>query len=368
MKRENIAKYLPALAILFALTALFMIFAPSIVFDGGAGKVSFSGIHTAFGCTRGGLQYLGSSACAATYLLLAVGIVCVIFQSFGKGGKFAAVLAVTAFLTASVLFLSAVVLCKPQNALAVLSDAAGKNFSKKLLHLGAGSVTGFVFSLCSALTCAAAVLYDKAERTVFSTKWITYTAIMTALVVATGFLPAIPTPAGNVYWVDGVVLIAAFLLDPLAAFISGGVGSLLYDILKSPAMMLPSLIIHGLQGAVVSAIVHYVFPKRFKKWEWAKAAVASLAGAVIVVLGYFSYRCVTLGVPVAATNIPRNIIQEAIGISIAMILCYATTFKKQLAKNNLLPDFKNEVLIKQKSAKADGAPPTADGEQTKEEG
>ena len=56
-------------------------------------------------------------------------------------------------------------------ALFVLSEAAGKNFSKKFLHLGAGAVTGFVFSLCSALTCAAAVLYDIAERTNFLEKF-----------------------------------------------------------------------------------------------------------------------------------------------------------------------------------------------------
>ena len=189
----------------------------------------------------------------------------------------------------------------------------------------------------------------KNKKAFFTTKWITYTAVMTALVVATGFIPAIPTPAGNVYWVDGVVLIAAYLLDPLAAFISGGIGSLIYDIIKSPAMMLPSLVIHGLQGAVVSAIIHFVFPHRFKKWEWVKALAASLAGAVVVVLGYFAYRSIVLGVPVAVTNIPRNIIQEVIGISIAMVLCYATTFKAQLKKNNLLPDFKKEVLDDRKA-------------------
>lgn len=194
------------------------------------------------------------------------------------------------------------------------------------------------------------------KKAFFTTKWITYTAVMTALVVATGFIPAIPTPVGNVYWVDGVVLIAAYLLDPLASFIAGGIGSLIYDVLKSPAMMLPSLVIHGLQGAAVSAIIHYVIPNRFKKWEWVKALIASLAGAVVVILGYFSYRCIVLGAPVAATNIPRNVIQEIIGITIAMILCYATTFKAQLKKNNLLPDFKSEVLEKKKPPEPEEPP------------
>lgn len=191
---------------------------------------------------------------------------------------------------------------------------------------------------------------------VVTTKWIAYTAVLTALVVATNFIPAIPTPAGRIYWVDGVVLIAAFLLDPLAAFIAGGVGSLLYDVFMSPAMMIPSLVIHGLQGAAVSALLHFVLPNTFKKYEWVKAIICAVIGGVIVVTGYFVFRLVTSGFPVAVTNIPRNIIQEGIGISIAVIVCYATTFKRQLEKNNLLPDFKK--LTKKKEP--DGIEPSGD--------
>lgn len=181
----------------------------------------------------------------------------------------------------------------------------------------------------------------KNKKAVFTTKWITYTAMLTALVVATNFIPAIPTPAGRIYWVDGVVLIAAYLMDPLAAFIAGGVGSLLYDVFLSPSMMLPSLIIHGLQGAIVSLFVHYVLPK---KHEPLWAVTASVIGAAEVILGYFVYRHITQGLSVAVVNIPRNVIQEVIGITIAMVICYATTFKKQLEKNHLLPDFKKEML------------------------
>lgn len=184
------------------------------------------------------------------------------------------------------------------------------------------------------------------SKVLFSTKWIAYTALFTAFVVATNFIPAIVTPVGRIYWVDGVVLLAAYILDPISAFIAGGIGSLLYDVFQSPLMMLPSLLIHGLQGAVVSALLHFVPPKRLGKWEWIKALVCSLVGAVIVVMGYFIYRVITRGTPVAVASIPRNVVQEIIGISIAMVLCYATTFKLQLEKNGLLPDFKREILNK----------------------
>lgn len=186
----------------------------------------------------------------------------------------------------------------------------------------------------------------KNTKVLFTTKWITYTAVLCALVAATGFVPPIVTPLGRIYWVDGMVLLAAFLMDPLSACIAGGMGSLLYDIFASPLMMLPSLLIHGLQGAVVSAILHYLFPKRLLNREYIRAIVASLAGAVVVVSGYFIYRSIVYGVPTAVTNIPRNIVQEIIGITVAMILCYVTTFKKQLKRYNLLPDFNREVLKK----------------------
>ncbi|MDE7301598.1 MAG: ECF transporter S component [Clostridia bacterium] len=186
----------------------------------------------------------------------------------------------------------------------------------------------------------------KNKKLLFSTKWIAYTALLTALVVATMAIPAVPTVAGNIYWVDGMVLLAAYLLDPVAAFIAGGVGSFLYDVFKAPHMMVATLIIHGLQGAVVSVLLRYVPPKNLKKWEWVKALVCALIGAVIVVTGYFAYRCITSGVPTAVASIPRNVIQEVIGITIATVLCYATTFKRQLEKNGLLPDFKREILNK----------------------
>ena len=193
------------------------------------------------------------------------------------------------------------------------------------------------------------VIKMKNKKILYSTKWIAYTAMLTALVVATMAIPAVPTPAGRIYWVDGMVLLAAYLMDPVSAFIAGGIGSMLYDAFNSPSMMLPTLLIHGLQGAVVSTLLHAVPPRNLKRLEWVKALICSLAGAVIVVSGYFIYRCIELDIHTAAVSVSRNVIQEAVGITVAMLLCYATTLKYQLAKSNLLPDFKREMLGKNNS-------------------
>jgi uncharacterized membrane protein len=187
--------------------------------------------------------------------------------------------------------------------------------------------------------------FMKNKKVLFSTKWIAYTAMLTSLVIATSYIPPVPiTPFGSIYWCDAVIFIAAYLLDPIASFIIGGVGTLLYDLIHAnAAMMLPSLVIHGLQGAVVSALIHYVFPK---KWESLWAGIASFIGALIVIGGYFVLRMAIQGksIEYATYRIVANIAQEIIGIAVAMAVCYATTFKQQLAKSHLLPDFKREVI------------------------
>ena len=182
---------------------------------------------------------------------------------------------------------------------------------------------------------------------------------MTALVIATSYIPAIPMPpplAGSIYWCDFVIFIAAYLFDPLAAFVVGGLGTFLFDLIKGNAIMMGfSLLIHGLQAVATSVLLHFVFGK-LKKREPLWAGIASVVGALVVIIGYFLFYWLIAplvlndgreyGLLYAAIRIPRNIIQEIIGISIAMIICYATTFKKQLEKNHLLPDFRGEILDK----------------------
>ena len=113
-------------------------------------------------------------------------------------------------------------------------------------------------------------------------------------------------------------------------------------------MMFASLIIHGLQAATVSALLHYVFPKKFKKLEPLWAGIASVVGGVVVIAGYFILRYYINGYELIACGYKAvaNVIQEIVGMAIGIIICYATTFKIQLKKNNLLPDFRNEILVK----------------------
>lgn len=172
----------------------------------------------------------------------------------------------------------------------------------------------------------------------YTTRWISYTAMMTALVIASGFIPPVEIPPiGRIYWCDGVIFLACFLFEPLSATIIGGLGTFVYDLIVGSAyMMFVSLVIHGLQAFAVSFLLHKVFPK---KKEPLFAFVASLAGAAIVTAGYFITRTLIQNkeISYALIRMPANLIQEAVGIAIALLVCYALRLKPALVKNNLLP-------------------------------
>lgn len=195
----------------------------------------------------------------------------------------------------------------------------------------------------------------KKKRIYYSTKWIAYTAMLTALVVAMGYIPGIPVLTGKIYWCDFAIFTAAYLMDPLSATVVGGVGTTFFDLFGingTAYNALPSLLIHGLQGFVTS--VTFTLLRRFfnksesEKKEAIFAVISSILPALIVISGYFIKRITWEAKPaeVALLKMPANVLQEIIGIGAAVFICYACRLKKQLQKARLLPDFKREMMEK----------------------
>ena len=85
----------------------------------------------------------------------------------------------------------------------------------------------------------------------YTTYWICVTAIFMAINIAMSSF-GIPVPGGHLYMNDIVICTAAILLDPLAAFMVGGVGAFLGDFFFYPAPMFVSLVTHGLQAVIIS--------------------------------------------------------------------------------------------------------------------
>ena len=110
-----------------------------------------------------------------------------------------------------------------------------------------------------------------------SVLWLTTTALLTGMnIILSLSVFSIPVPGGHLYFCDTVINTAAVLLDPVAAFVVGGVGSFLGDFFFYPAPMFVSLVTHGLQVAVVSVLAR----KILKQKPLAASAVAVAAGAL----------------------------------------------------------------------------------------
>ena len=153
-----------------------------------------------------------------------------------------------------------------------------------------------------------------------SVTWLTLTALLAAMnIVLSLSIFSIPVPGGHLYFCDAVINTAAILLDPLSAFIVGGVGSFLGDFFFYPAPMFVSLVTHGLQAVVVSLLSHRLWRKR----QVLSSSFAVTVGALIMVAGYTLGRAYVYStVEYAIIKLPYEIAQAALGAVFGMLLCW----------------------------------------------
>ncbi len=151
-----------------------------------------------------------------------------------------------------------------------------------------------------------------------TTLWLCTTAMLMALNVAMSSF-GVPVPGGHLYMNDVVICTAAILLDPLAAFMVGGVGAFLGDLFFYPTPMFVSLATHGLQAVVISLIAH----RCTKKHPALAAGVGVSVGAIIMVVGYTLGRAFIYSTPeYALLKLPYQILQAAVGAVLGMLLCW----------------------------------------------
>ena len=155
---------------------------------------------------------------------------------------------------------------------------------------------------------------------------LTMTSVFTAMTVILSLsVFSIPVPGGHLYFCDTVIDVAAILLDPMSAFIVGGIGSFLGDFFFYPAPMFVSLVTHGLQAVVVSLISH----RLLKRKQALASGIGVSAGAVIMVIGYTLGRAYIYSTPeYSLIKLPFEILQGGFGAAVAMILCYPLHLRK----------------------------------------
>lgn len=156
------------------------------------------------------------------------------------------------------------------------------------------------------------------SRTAFTPQWIAMTAMFLAMNAALSSF-GVPVPGGHLYLNDIVICTAGILLNPLGAFIAGGIGAFLGDFFFYPAPMFVSLVTHGLQAVVISLCT-----RRLKKDKKAAgAAIGVSVGAVIMVVGYSLGRAFLYSTPeYALLKLPFQILQAVTGAVVSMILCF----------------------------------------------
>lgn len=157
-----------------------------------------------------------------------------------------------------------------------------------------------------------------------TTLWLCVTALFMALNVAMSSF-GVPVPGGHLYLNDIIICTAAILLDPLAAFIVGGVGAFLGDLLFYPLPMFVSLVTHGLQAVVISVFSHYVL----KKHPVLASGIGVAMGAILMVIGYSLGRAFIYSTPeYAILKLPYQILQATVGAIIGMLLCWKCNVRK----------------------------------------
>ena len=159
-----------------------------------------------------------------------------------------------------------------------------------------------------------------------SVAWMTMTALFMGMnIILSMSMFSIPVPGGHLYFCDTVINAAAMLLDPVSAFLVGGVGSFLGDFFFYPAPMFVSLVTHGLQAMAVSWISHRVLSGKQK----ASSVMAVIAGSVIMVIGYTLGRAYVYSTPeYAVLKLPFEILQAGVGAVLSVLLVYPMGLKK----------------------------------------
>ncbi|SCN24673.1 putative membrane protein [Clostridium sp. N3C] len=147
---------------------------------------------------------------------------------------------------------------------------------------------------------------------------LTVTAMFMAMnIVLSSF--GIPIPGGHLYFNNIVICLSSILIEPLQAFVVGGIGAFIGDFLFYPAPMFVSLVTHGLQAVAISLFSH-----RFLKNNPRLASGIGVAvGALITTVGYSLGRAFVYSTPeYALMNLPFQILQAMFSAVVGMLLCW----------------------------------------------
>ena len=148
---------------------------------------------------------------------------------------------------------------------------------------------------------------------------IVLASMLAALCCVATMIIKIPSPLkGYLNLGDCVVLLSGWLLSPMYAFLSAGIGSGLADILSGYAVYAPvTFLIKG----VMAIIAYFCFKGISNKLgNTPSRIIGGVLAEIVMVLGYFVFEGFMYGFAPSVVNIPANGIQGVVGIIVGIIL------------------------------------------------
>ena len=164
-----------------------------------------------------------------------------------------------------------------------------------------------------------------------TTKNLVATALFMALTIVATMFIRIPLPLGYVNLGDAFIFLAVFILGPVCGVIAGGVGAGIADLFGYITYAPGTLVIKSAM-ALVAWLVYQLLKTATKKAMFAEIA-GGIAGTIVMAVGYFVYEVLlftTAGV--AVLNMPWNLLQGGVGITIAVAVMRVLTATKVLDK------------------------------------
>ena len=149
-----------------------------------------------------------------------------------------------------------------------------------------------------------------------SVKKLTLTGLMAALICVLTMFPQIPIPAGSgyIHLGDGMILLAAMLLGPLA-IPAAAVGSMLADVFSGFALFAPATF-------VIKGLVALVAWLLYRKGNILRTVIAFIAAEAVMVAGYFAFEWFAVRES-AVVDILGNSIQGVSGAALGIAFTYA---------------------------------------------
>ena len=148
------------------------------------------------------------------------------------------------------------------------------------------------------------------------TQKLAIAALFGALTFAATLI-AVPFPPGYVNLGDGILLVAAWLpMEPWSIF-AAAIGASFADLALGYAIYAPATFVIKALMVTVAVLIKRGMPKTP---AFLRALLSGVVAELVMVTGYFAYESILYGAGTALINVPFNLVQGGIAITVATVL------------------------------------------------